>query len=91
LLHQPGGDLTGGADAAFADYVFGDREPLVQLLTTERGQLRWYNNHFGCNPLLDPLWGDARFRAAMRALTIEPCPLAKPWPIGPRRGMRGEG
>jgi hypothetical protein len=59
----------------------------VRLLTTEEGQRRWYDTHFGfgCNPFVDPLWADARFRAAMRALTTEPCPLARPWPIGGRR------
>jgi eukaryotic-like serine/threonine-protein kinase len=81
-LHRPGTDQTGGGDAAFADFVFGDREPLVKFLATHQGQRRWATtNHLGCNPLLDPLWDDARFRGAMHALTIEPCPLAKPWPF----------
>jgi len=86
-LHRPGGDVSpGGVEAAFADLVFGDREPLVRLLTSETGQLRRLGWWFGCNPLLDPLWADARFRAAMRRLTVEACTLARPWPIPPRPG-----
>jgi serine/threonine-protein kinase len=87
-LHRPGVDQTGG-DAAFADYLFGDHEPLVRFLMTPSGQRRWYMaNHLGCNPLLDPLWDDARFRSAMHAIKIEPCPLAKPWPLAPRPGAK---
>ncbi|CAN5356431.1 hypothetical protein BH24GEM3_BH24GEM3_11160 [soil metagenome] len=87
-LRRPGGNLSGGAEAAFAELVFGDREPVVRLLRTEAGQHRWFDAliGFGCNPLVDPLWADARFRAAMRALTVEVCPLARPWPIPPRPG-----
>jgi serine/threonine-protein kinase len=87
-LHAPGGDRSGGVEAALADLVFGDREPLVRLLASDRGQHRWYDGAvgFGCNPLLDPLWSDARFRAAMRRLAIAPCPLARPWPLPPRPG-----
>jgi serine/threonine-protein kinase len=82
-LHRAGGDRTGGGDAAFADFVFGDREPLVRFLATVKGQRRWATtNHLGCSPLIDPLWDDARFRAAMHTLAIQPCPLAKPWPVG---------
>jgi hypothetical protein len=73
----------------FADFIVtGDREPLVRLLITEQGQRRWHEQYlFGCNPLLDPLWSDARFQAAMARLTIEPCRLARPWPFQtpPRR------
>jgi eukaryotic-like serine/threonine-protein kinase len=81
-LRRPGSDPSGGADAAFAELVLGDPEPLVRLLTTEAGQRRWIqaNVGFGCNPLLDPLWMDARFRTAMRRLEVEPCPLAQ---VGP--------
>jgi TolB-like protein/Flp pilus assembly protein TadD len=88
-LHRAGGDVSpGGVEAAFADLVFGDREPLVRLLTSEAGQVHrlasgWL---FGCNPLVDPLWADARFRAAMRALTVETCTRARPWPIPARPG-----
>ncbi len=82
-LHAPGGDVSGGGDAAIADLVFGDPAPLVRLLSTEAGQRRFVDmgNAFGCNPLLDPLWSEARFRAAMRALTVQPCPLVGPWPF----------
>ncbi|MEO6528522.1 MAG: protein kinase [Gemmatimonadaceae bacterium] len=83
-LNRPGGDPSGGVMAAFAELVFGDREPLVRLLTTEVGQRRW--RMFGCNPLLDPLWADARFVTAMRRLAVKACPLARPWPLPPRAG-----
>ena len=84
-LHRPDGDRSGGIEAAFADYVLGDHEPLVRLLTTEAGQRRWQEQYvFGCNPLIDPLWSDERFVAAMRKLTIEPCALARPWPFAAR-------
>ncbi len=80
-LRRPGGERSGSDDAAFADLLFGDREPLVRLLSTEAGQRRW---HFlGCNPFLDPLWSDERFRSAMHKLDIEPCPLARSWPFRP--------
>lgn len=84
-LHRPNGDRSGGIDVAYADFILGDREPLVRLLTTEAGQRRWHEEYmFGCNPLLDPLWSDQRFVVAMRKLTIEPCPLARTWPTPPR-------
>ncbi|MEJ7813395.1 MAG: hypothetical protein WKG32_23510, partial [Gemmatimonadaceae bacterium] len=72
----------------FAELVFGDREPLVRLLTTAAGQRRWIDAQgaLGCNPLLDPLWADPGFRGAMRALAVETCPLARPWPLPPRDG-----
>jgi len=84
-LRRPGGDPSGGIEPAFADFVFGDREPLVRLLTTRAGQRHWNEQYLlGCNPLIDPLWSDERFVAAMRKLTIEPCPLARPWSLPPR-------
>jgi TolB-like protein/tetratricopeptide (TPR) repeat protein len=84
-LHRPDGDRSGGIETAFADYIFGDREPLVRLLMTEAGQRRWHEQYlFGCNPLIDPLWSDKRFVAAMRKLTIEPCRLARRWPFASR-------
>ncbi|AHG92422.1 protein kinase (plasmid) [Gemmatirosa kalamazoonensis] len=84
-LHQPGGDLSGGVETAFADFVLDDREPLVRLLTTRAGQYHWISTFgsLGCNPFLDPLWTDARFRAAMRDLGVAPCALARPWPFAP--------
>jgi len=42
-----------------------------------------YGGIVGCNPLFDPLWSAARFRAAMQRLTIDPCPLVRPWPFTP--------
>ena len=52
---------------------------------TEAGQRRWHEQYFfGCNPLIDPLWSDERFVAAMKKLTIEPCPLARPFPFPAR-------
>jgi hypothetical protein len=85
-LRRPGGDGSGGVLSAFADLVLGDREPLVRLLTTSIGQRRWFDMFIGtgCNPLVDPLWSDARVRTAMQRLSVAPCPLAGPWPISPR-------
>ena len=82
-LHRAGGDESGGAITAFTDLVFGDREPLIRLLSTDAGRRRWYDfsTGFGCNPYLDPLASDDRFRAAMRAVNVQVCPLAQPWPI----------
>jgi hypothetical protein len=87
-LHRAGGDVSGGVEAAVADLVFGDREPLVRLLTRRATQRRFVGSGtwFGCNPMFDPLWADARFHAAMRTLTVEPCQLARPWPIQPHPG-----
>jgi serine/threonine-protein kinase len=85
-LRRPGGDPSGGAVAAFAELVFGDREPLVRLLSTAAGQRRWIDAEgaLGCHPLLDPLWSDARFRAAMRRSSVEECKSARPWPFSLR-------
>jgi eukaryotic-like serine/threonine-protein kinase len=85
-LHRPGGDQSGGAEAAFADLVFGDREPAVRLVMTDAGMRNWLGSFIGlgCIPLIDPLWSDARFRARMRAKNIETCSLAGPWPLPPR-------
>jgi tetratricopeptide (TPR) repeat protein/predicted Ser/Thr protein kinase len=84
-LHRPGADRSGWADAALADLAFGDREPFVRVLTTEVGQRRYEaaGALLGCNPVLDPLWSDARFRAAMRRLMVTPCPVARSWPFLP--------
>jgi hypothetical protein len=91
-LRQPGADRTGGALPAFADLVLGDREPLLRLLTVRADQRRVFDllrptfNAPGCNPFVDPLWGDERFRAAMQNLAVAACPQARPWPIKPRGG-----
>jgi len=83
LLQGPGGDHYGGIEAAFADMVFGNREPLLRLLTSAEGQRRYEypGGVLGCNPLLDPLRSDSRFRAAMRSLGVVACPLVVSWPI----------
>jgi serine/threonine-protein kinase len=82
-LHREGGQLLDGTEEAFAELVFGDRGPLVRVLRGEDGERRYIasGGAIGCNPLFDPLWSDARFRTAMRKLTIEACPLARPWPL----------
>ncbi len=73
-------------EAAYADLVFGNREPLIALLTSRPGQRRITadGGHLGCNPLYDPLWEDPRFAAAMKRLSIAPCGLARVWPVGRR-------
>jgi len=89
-LRRPGGDPTGGALSAFADFVAGDREPLTRLVSTTPGLRRFFgvlrptSGGIGCNPLADPLWADEHFRAAMRGLGLQMCPQARPWPIAPR-------
>jgi serine/threonine-protein kinase len=85
-LRGPGINQFDGIQPALAELVFGDREPLVQLLTSEAGLRRHekYGGIIGCNPLFAPLWSDARFRATMRRLTIEQCAPAGPWPVPPR-------
>ena len=85
-VRQAGGEPASDALSAFADLAFGNREPLVHLLTTRAGQLRWFDEFYGpgCNPMIDPLWTDQRFRAAMHDLGVRPCVLARPWPIRPR-------
>lgn len=71
-------------ESAFADLVFGDREPMIRLLTPEpRLNVYPIGNGFGCNPFLDPLWSDPRFVAAMRRLSVQPCTLTQPWPFVP--------
>jgi len=87
-LRRPGTDPSFEVDAAFADLVFGDREPLVRILTSRGGQHRFFEHggFVGCNPRFDPLWSDARFRMAMSGLGIEACRLARPWPWPRRAG-----
>lgn len=87
-LRRPGGDRSGWADAAVADLVFGNSDPLTRVLTTDVGLRRYIaaGAVLGCNPLLDPLWTDAHFRAAMRRLTVDPCARAGAWPfVAPAR------
>lgn len=85
-IHALGREPGSGIEGALADLVFGDHEPLVRLLITEAGQRRFIHSGgvFGCDPLFDPLWADERFRAAMRRLTVEPCHLARAWPLPQR-------
>jgi tetratricopeptide (TPR) repeat protein len=80
------GDRTGSADPAIAELVFGDRMPLLGVLASREGQRRYVGSGsvLGCDPMLDPLRSDARFVAAMRSLSVAPCPVARPWPIAPR-------
>ena len=94
-LQRPGGDVSGGALPAFADFVLGDRAPLLRLVSTPAGLRRWFDmlrmtfTVPGCNPLGDPLWADAGYRAALRELGVAPCPQAQPWALPPRPGARG--
>ncbi|MGE5101603.1 MAG: protein kinase domain-containing protein [Deltaproteobacteria bacterium] len=93
-LRRPGGDPTGGPLSAFADFVLGDREPLTRLVSSPAGlrgyfeMLRPTIHGTGCNPLADPLWADEHFRSAMRALGMQPCPQARPWPFTPPQRAR---
>jgi serine/threonine-protein kinase len=89
-LRRPGGDHSGGVLSAFADFVLGDREPLLRLLATRDGLRQWIDEMrgTGCNPLADPLWDDARYRDAMRGIGAARCPQARPWPIAPRPRAR---
>jgi tetratricopeptide (TPR) repeat protein len=93
-LRKPGGDPTGGAMSAFADFVAGDREPLTRLVSTTAGLRRFFgvlrptSGGIGCNPLADPLWTDEHFRAAMQSLGLQMCPQARAWPIASRVRMR---
>jgi serine/threonine-protein kinase len=86
-LHAPSTKRSGWADAEIADLVLGDREPLVRVLTSRTGQLHLAETGglLGCNPLLDPLSSDPRFRAAMHELGVPACPLVAPWPIEARK------
>jgi TolB-like protein/Tfp pilus assembly protein PilF len=85
-LQQPGSDKSRGIEPAVAELVFGHAEPLIRLLSATEGQKMWLRavGTLGCNPFLDPLWSDPRFREAMDRLSVPRCPLARPWPIAPR-------
>jgi len=81
-LARPGADRSGGIVPAFADFVLGKREPLLQMLATPAGQRQWFAlRGGGCNPMSDPLWADAEYKAMMGRLGVGPCPLAQPWPF----------
>ena len=88
-LRRRGADRSSGALPAFADFVLGDRATLIRLVSTPYGQRRWSQMLRltfvpGCNPLVDPLWSDAAYRAAMRHIGMASCPQARPWPLPPR-------
>jgi serine/threonine-protein kinase len=85
-LARPGVDRFDGIQAALGDLLFGDREPLVRILTSDAGLKRYMTSggFLGCNPYFDPLWSDARFRAKMHSLGIEPCAAMRPWPFAIR-------
>lgn len=85
-LHQRWRNRVGWGDLEIADMVLGDREPLMRMLTTKAGQRQFVGTGgiFGCNPLFDPLWPDARFRTAMRDMGVATCPLARRWPFPAR-------
>jgi TolB-like protein/tetratricopeptide (TPR) repeat protein len=93
-LRRPGGDPTSGPLLAFADFVAGDREPLMRLVSTPSGLRRYFDMlrptsyGTGCNPLVDPLWLDEHFRAAMRDLGLQMCPQARPWAFAPGQRSR---
>ena len=95
-FRRPGGDPTGGALSAFADLVLGDREPLVRLVATPDGRRMWLKlvrttaMFAPCNPLVDPLWADERYRTVMRTLGIAPCPQSRAWPLPPRERVRSQ-
>jgi len=82
-LHSRWGNRSGWADAAAADMVFGDKEPLMRVVMSAAGQRRFAQTGgiFGCNPLFDPLRTDARFLTAMRDMEVAACPLARRWPL----------
>lgn len=86
-FRRRGAERSASMLSAFADYVLGDRESLMRLLTTQQGLREWFDmlrptsTGTGCNPIVDPLWADARYRAAMHGLGLTPCPLARPWPF----------
>ncbi|HSU96794.1 MAG TPA: protein kinase [Gemmatimonadaceae bacterium] len=82
-LHRRWGNRSGWADAAVADMVFGDKEPLMRVVMSTAGQRRFAQTGgiFGCNPLFDPLRTDVRFVAAMRDMGVAACPLGRRWPL----------
>lgn len=75
-------DASGGVQAAYAEFVFGNREPLLRLFETQAGMRKVYDtmSWFGCNPLFEPLANEPRFLAALRRVDVQLCPLTTPWP-----------
>ena len=80
LAQQPGPQ-----NAAFAELIFGQPKRLADLLSSTDGARQYVADGgvFGCDPLLDPLRSDARFREAMRKLTVAACPIVRPLPVPP--------
>lgn len=76
---------AGDIHTAVAELILGNREPILDLLTSPRGQTQWLNESlgFGCDPMLDPLWSEPRFVTAMHELGVTPCEHARPWPFTP--------
>jgi predicted Zn-dependent protease len=84
-LQPHSNDNNGGVEAAYADFLLGNPEPLVRALGSAAGARYWRSNYlFGCNPLLDPVWADPRFAGVMKRWGQRPCPLAQKWPGVPR-------
>ena len=81
--------LAGQPEAVLeaAELIFGKPEHLARILSSTEGQRQYFGDGgiLGCDPLLDPLRPDARFREAMRRLTVADCPMARPLPPPPRR------
>ncbi len=79
-LRARGGE-TNRVEAAVAELVFGNREPLVRLLATADGARSWNDIYpwFGCHRLLDPIRSDPRFLDAMQRLGVAPCSRPPRW------------
>ena len=82
-LNARGGDASGGVQAAYAEFIFGDPKPLLTLLETPTGARLFYDTFawFGCNPLTEPLMKEPRYIAIVRPLNVETCSFSSPWPI----------
>lgn len=82
-LRRPDAVLLDGSEPAIADLVFGDAKPLLDVMTHGATLRRFIagGGVLGCNPLLDPIRSEARFRDAMRALGVRACPVGQAWPF----------